>query len=283
MAKTVVGLFQSSTEAETIKQELVRQGFSAGDIRVVAGNQTSTSAAAPGTGTTTGDSNEIGVLSSIKSFFGSFTDAGESDRDYYSQGVTSGGAMLMATVPDNQADALADRLERYGAQDVNEENAGADASSTVRQPVVNTTAASTAATTGSAAIPVVEEELLVGKRQVRTGGVRVYSHLVETPVQENVELTEEHVRVQRNPVNRPIDPSNFEAFKEGTIELTETAEEPVISKQARVVEEVVVGKQTTEHTETIRDSVRHTEVEVENLTPGSTEQKTSTKRQSSGQ
>ena len=53
------------------------------------------------------------------------------------------------------------------------------------------------------------------------------------------------------------------------------AEKAVVSKSARVVEEVVVGKQASEHTETISDSLRHTEVEVERLDGGSTA-KTST-------
>ena len=271
MAKTVVGLFQSMAAAQNIQQRLVSEGYDSQNIRVVS-NEQNTATAAGSTGITgTSQSNDIGVLSSIKSFFGSFSDADESDHSYYSQGVTSGGALLMATVSDNRAEALAARLEQYGAQDVNEKNAGADTATATRQPTVNT------ASTGATAIPVVQEELQVGKRQVQRGGVRVYSHLVETPVQENVELTEEHVRVQRNPVNRPVAASDLESFKEGSIELTETAEEAVVSKQARVVEEVTVGKEVTEHTQTVKDTLRHTEVEVENLTPDLAKQKTASK------
>jgi len=56
-----------------------------------------------------------------------------------------------------------------------------------------------------------------------------------------------------------------EAFREGTLEVTERAEEAVVSKTARVVEEVVVGKQVEEHTETIRDTVRRTDVDVQEV------------------
>ncbi len=121
------------------------------------------------------------------------------------------------------------------------------------------------ATDQEVALPVVEEELQVGKRQVQRGGVRVYTHLTETPVEENVQLREEHVTVDRHPVNRPVSEGELAAFQEGTIEVTETAEEPVIAKQARVVEEVVVGKEATQRTETVRDTVRRTDVEVEPL------------------
>ncbi len=121
----------------------------------------------------------------------------------------------------------------------------------------------------SQAIPVVEEELQVGKRAVQRGGVRVYSRITETPVEEQVRLREEHVRVDRQPVNREATEADFRAGRDQVIEVTEYAEQPVVAKQARVVEEVRVGKEATERTETIRDSVRRSDVEVENLT-GST-------------
>jgi stress response protein YsnF len=54
------------------------------------------------------------------------------------------------------------------------------------------------------------------------------------------------------------------AFEERTIEVHQTAEEPVVNKTARVVEEVVVRKDATERTETVRDNVRWEEVDVQN-------------------
>lgn len=119
---------------------------------------------------------------------------------------------------------------------------------------------------GQTKIPVVEEELQVGKREVEQGGVRVSSHVEERPVEQQVNLREEHVRVERRPVDRPV--GNAEkAFQEGTIEVTEKAEVPVVAKQARVVEEVVIGKEVSERTETVRDTVRKTDVNVEEVKP----------------
>jgi uncharacterized protein (TIGR02271 family) len=114
------------------------------------------------------------------------------------------------------------------------------------------------------AIPVVEEEVAVGKRQVNRGGVRVRSYVRETPVEEQVTLRDEEIRVERRPVNRELADADA-AFREETIELTETDEEAVVEKRARVKEEVLVGKEVHEHTETVRDTVRSTEVEVERL------------------
>jgi uncharacterized protein (TIGR02271 family) len=278
MAKTVVGLFNSTTEAQNIKHELVNEGYAAENIRVVANEQNTgtTGGYASGAGQGSSASQSTGVMASIKNFFGSFTDADESDRNYYSEGVSRGGAILSATVPDDRANALADRLEQYGARDVDAQGSSAVGSTATRTELANMGAANRS-TAEEAAIPVVEEELQVGKRQVRRGGVRVYSHLVETPVEENVQLREEHVRVQRNTVNRPATEADFQAVKGNAIELTETAEEAVVSKQARVVEEISVGKDVTQRTETVKDTVRHTEVEVENTTPDQAKRKATSK------
>ncbi len=82
-------------------------------------------------------------------------------------------------------------------------------------------------------------------------------------MEESIRLQQEHVSVERRSVDRPISPGDLGAFEEGVIELKEFAEVPVVSKTARVVEEVTVGKETGEHDETIKDTVRKTEVDIE--------------------
>lgn len=114
-------------------------------------------------------------------------------------------------------------------------------------------------------IPVVEESLQVGKRTVETGGVRVRSRIVEKPVEETLRLRQEHIVVDRRPVDRAATEADFNNFKEGDIEITERAERAVVGKEARVVGEVAIGKTVEEHDKTITDTVRKTEVEVEKL------------------
>lgn len=128
---------------------------------------------------------------------------------------------------------------------------------------------------GQAVVPVVEEELKVGKRQVDKGGVRVETKVREKPVAETVHLREEKVKVERRPADREATAADT-AFKEGTLELHESAEEAVVSKKARVVEEVVISKQASEHDETVRDTLRKTEVEVAK-TPGTARAKSATR------
>jgi uncharacterized protein (TIGR02271 family) len=101
---------------------------------------------------------------------------------------------------------------------------------------------------------VVKEELEVGKREVQTGGVRVYSRVTERPVSESVNLREEHATIERRAVDRPATATDL---KEGFVEIRETVQQPVVAKTARVVEEVVVSKEASERTETIQDTVRY--------------------------
>ena len=121
-------------------------------------------------------------------------------------------------------------------------------------------------------VQVVEEGLAVGKREVATGGVRVTSRVVETPVEETVRLREERVEAARRPADRKLSPAEADAvFADRTVEMTGTGEEAEVGKTARVVEEVTLGKRAGEREATVRDTVRRTEVEVEQLGPVSHE------------
>lgn len=109
-------------------------------------------------------------------------------------------------------------------------------------------------------IDVVEERLNIAKRQTEGGRVRVRSYVTETPVEQDVELRTEHVNVERRAVDRPADNADF---AERTIEAREYSEQPVVHKEARVVEEINVSKDVDTRVETVRDSVRRTDVEIE--------------------
>jgi uncharacterized protein (TIGR02271 family) len=114
-------------------------------------------------------------------------------------------------------------------------------------------------------IPVIKEDLEIGKREVETGGVRVSSKITERPVEETINLKKERVTVERTPVDRPASEADLRNVTDKEIELTETSEVPVVAKEARVVEEVSVNKDVEEREETVRDTVRSTEVDVEKL------------------
>jgi len=161
------------------------------------------------------------------------------------------------------AHRAAEILDAAGAVDVDERAAQSGYQS--NNYAANTGTQATTNTDGQLSAQVIEENLQVGKRVEQTGGARLRSRIVERPVEASVRLREEHVTVQRNPVNRPATEADFNAFKEGDVEITESAERAVVGKEARVVEEVTLGKEVTEREETIHDTVRKTEVDVEQI------------------
>lgn len=117
----------------------------------------------------------------------------------------------------------------------------------------------------SGKVDVVEEHMEVGKREVETGGARISSRIVERPVEERVRLKEEHVEVNRKPVDRPANSADLKNYENRTIEEHETSEVPVVNKEARVVEEVSLEKDVDTREEVIKDKVRKTEVDVDHL------------------
>ena len=153
-----------------------------------------------------------------------------------------GKTLVVAQAPDQKIDQAVAIIERH-------ETAGGEASKEQGETVQE-----------------VEEELSVGKRKAATGGVRVTTSVSETPVEETVTLREEKVEAERKPADRKLSPEEAEAAFQGkTVEVLATSEEAEVSKQARVVGEVAVGKQVEEREETVKDTVRRTEVEVEEV------------------
>jgi uncharacterized protein (TIGR02271 family) len=254
MATSVVGLFDKESQAQEVADELIAQGIPRGAIEIIKGQKTETAA------------------SSAKSFFQRLAEklgiSGDHHIDPYDEGVRRGGTLEVVEVADEQADAVVVAMQRHGAVNVDERAGGFQT-----QPgrpataVASTTIPTAAATTASAevAVPVIEEELHVGKRVVQRGGVRVFTHVSERPVEEEVRLREERVKVERHPTDRPVTSADLRSFEQESFEIPERAEEAVVQKQARIVEEVVVSKQVSEHTESVRDTLRRTDVEVESI------------------
>lgn len=114
----------------------------------------------------------------------------------------------------------------------------------------------------SEVIPVIREELEVGKREVETGGVRLRSRIVEQEVSEDIHLRQERVNVESREVDRSATDDDFNRA-ETELEMREREEVPVVHKEARVVEEISLNKEVTERDEVINDTLRSTEVDVD--------------------
>ena len=255
MTKTIVGLFDTAAEAKRAVVGLVESGISREDIGITSRDYTGYE----GEGRV--ESGDEGVGDKLSNFFsGLFGD--DESASHYSEAVTRGGTVVTV---DCESDEAADRAEavmnRFGGETDEHGDSHREAAYAGRE--VRESSPANLAEGGEARIPVIEEELHVGKREVEGGGVRVRTRVVERPVEEAVRLREERVNVERRPVNRPVSEADINAFREGTFELTERSEEAVVAKQARVVEEVAINKEVGERTETVRDTVRRTDVDVE--------------------
>jgi uncharacterized protein (TIGR02271 family) len=261
MSKTLVGLYDTHAEATQVVDALSKNNFQRSNIDLVGHN---------------GGSHSDGHMRDLVK---RLTDRGMPDDDasLYAEGVRRGGSLVFVEASDTQEKRGLEIMERFHPIDIHERRAhwrqegwnrfdpkAAPYTETeVHQERERYNRRGTAAGDVETTIPVVEEEVTVGKREVERGRVRVRTYTEERPVEKSVQLREEHVTVDRRPVDRPATEADFKAAAAETIEVTEMAEEPVVSKRARVVEEVVVRKEVDEHTETVRETARRTDVEVD--------------------
>lgn len=256
--KTIVGLYKSVDEANKVKSALGSEGFSADKITVIDQSPDSYS-----TGYEQERPEDGTVGGKIKHFFSSLSGSDDAAHESYHQGVSQGGALLAVKAEDGRAEEVADLLHQHGATEI--EGGYGDstyAGGNSKNDLAGTRDYEGKTPTDAQVIPIVEEELLVGKRSVERGGVRIYSHMVEKPVSESISLHDERVVMERRAVDRPATEADF-ATGTRAVEVRAMGEEAVVGKTSRVVEEVLVGKQASDRTEEISDTVRHTEVDVE--------------------
>ncbi|HEY8461272.1 MAG TPA: DUF2382 domain-containing protein [Blastocatellia bacterium] len=236
MKNVVIGLFDNRARAQTVTQELIGEGFDRGDIHLASSESEFRNAVAD-------------------------TNLSSDETSYYIGEIRRGAAAVtVAANPDRVERAVrimnAHKARIAGREGLGGERRGLESEGLRREEREMT-------------FPVVEEELRIGKRMAERGGVRIYNRVTERPVEQQVNLREERIKVEHRPVDRPASEQDLNLLREGRqVDLIETVEEPVVAKEAHVVEEVVVKKEVVEHPETIRDTVRRTEVEVERVAGG---------------
>ena len=276
-SRTLAAFFDTKGAAEKAISDIEALGIPKQNITMVAGGSTSA------VGSTATAPQHEGFLQSLKDLF-----MPEEDQYSYAEGLRRGGYLVSIKSDQASYDRVLDILDRDGAVDMDEREttwrsegwkgyqAGAVpmAAGTLATTDTTTRTASLTAparpilATGTATqgsdemIPVYEESIQVGKREVSHGRLRVRSYVVETAVNEQVSLRTENVSIARRPVDRAVSATDA-MFQDRVIEVEEFAEEAVVSKQARVVEEISLHKEARDRTETITDTVRHTEVEIE--------------------
>jgi len=255
MTQTVVGIFDSKSDAKKAVEELRNIGFKID--RVDTSNAT-----VQNPSNSSSSFKDSSDKDGIGGFFKSLFNDDERNANAYSEVARRSDSVVTVHADSkDEAHKAAQILDKYGSVDVEERSMQYGRPSDTR--TTGTTGA--AATAGQTNIPVIEENIEVGKRQVETGGARIRSRIVERPVEEHLRLRSEHVKVERREVDRPASEADFNKFKEGDMKVTERAEVPVVNKEARVVGEVSIGKEVEERDQVVKDTLRSTEVDVDKI------------------
>ena len=258
--QTITAFFDTRSDATKAVNHLVDAGIARANIRLMPETGPSSESA---TFESSHEANRSAydATRDEKGFWASLGDMffPNEDRYTYAKAMSRGSIMVSATVDEKDAGRAKAILEEDGTVNIDERE------SSWRKagwPGYQDTSSTREAATGNQSIPIVEEQIKVGKRQVSGGSVKVRSYVVETPISEKISLRSESVNVERRPADRAA-AIGEDAFRERTIEVRATSEEAVVSKTARVTGEVVVTKDSKTRTETVQDKVRRTEVDVE--------------------
>jgi uncharacterized protein (TIGR02271 family) len=248
----VVTLFDTAEHAEAARRNLENAGFSTTDISIV------------GKLGLPGDASALRRPALWQKLFG--RDIEEHEARVYGKTVEAGGVVLTLRTPDSQLSKAMGILNQHNVVDVKTRAIEAGWLAKEVVPEIKTTPAPVRPLTTDIGkgevLRLAEEQLEVGKRLITEGTTRIRRFVVEKPVEAQVTLHEEHVEIVRRAVADPAFAKDID-WTDRTIEIIETIEQPVVSKSTHIAEEVVIGKKGTDRVETVKDTVRRQQVEVE--------------------
>ena len=263
--QTIIAAFDDRASAQRAVNRLTHGGFSDDAIHLQSGYDETQSLDDDGRPSTAESSN--GFFYEVGNFFGSlFSDAEDKSKsENYAEAIRRGSTVVVVdAATDADVDKAKALLHEAGAVDIDERAegwkrdgwTGFDANAgQMHSPDIDVDL--------QTVMPVVQEEMQVGKRSVDAGSVRVVRRVTETPVSKMISLRQERATIERRPVDRVASAEESANFEDQTFEIRERSEQAVVSKTARVVEEVVIGKQITETNETVEGTVRRTDVDVQ--------------------
>lgn len=249
----IVAAYDKVGKAREAAHALEASGFPPGDISLL--NRDTLSAS---------EVREAGIW---RRLFG--RNVGDHESTVYTRTIESGGALLTLRALDTEVPRAMKILDVHQPVDMNERLAHFNTSSASTTSAVPTTRTAAVPPIGTGITPVTEEvlrlaeeQLDVGKKVVEIGKARVRRFIVEKPVESRVTLHEEHASMTRRPVTDTGLAKDVD-WSDKTFEITETAEQPVVTKSAHIAEEVVIRMEGSDHVETVRDTLRRQQVELE--------------------
>ena len=251
----VVAVYDTEANANAALKSLVTAGYDTDDISVIRSEGEAVKAGLY----------EPGIWQRL---FG--RDLEHREATVLSRSFKEGSVIVSVRVPESEAPKVMTLLDSHKPVDVLD-----------RAKAYGLAGATAGTLKGSASSKVAEEELLrvaeeqlnVGKRMFESGHTRVRRYVIEKPVEADITLHEEHAEVIRRAISDPAYLKDID-WADKTIEVVETAEEPVVNKTVRFTEEVVIRRQSSDHTQTVHDTVRRQQVEVDHLPVGAGTKKT---------
>ena len=230
--KTVIALFDDRDEAMRAYAALQEEGFAQADLDIL----------------TNDDKDDEPKLALMRE------NIPAPDVDVYLQGVKDGGTIITANVADSAVERAAGVMSSFNMVNIRERAATLQGVyAQLSDPAQNENV-----------LEVIEENLEVGKEEVERGRMRIYTVVTEREVEQDVKLRDETLKVTRRPVNREVS-INPDLFKQKSFEMVEVDEIAKVRKTARVVEEVSLGKEVVEKIETIKETLRRQDVEIEEV------------------
>jgi uncharacterized protein (TIGR02271 family) len=233
--RTVIGLFDDQKEAMQAYAALAQEGYAKADLDIL----------------TSDDADDKPKLEHMKEW------VPQPDLNIYLEGVRQGGTLITANVVNSAAARAAEIMSGYKMVNIK------DRATELQKVQTNLTTLSDPAKSDNV-LEVIEESLEVGKEAVERGRMRIYNVVTAREVKQDVGLRDEALRVTRRPAGRAVTISP-DLFKERSFEMVEVDEIAKVGKTARVVEEVSLGKDVAEKLQTITETLRRQDVQVEEV------------------
>jgi len=245
----VVAVYDTAAHAEAAVEILKSAGYSVHDISITRN----------GNDEPTAELIEPGFWHRL---FGRYISLRETSAN--GQTIVRGGTVVTVRVPESEVPKVIEILDACQSVDVRDRARTHGSSAALPKVVVPPPTSAANVSKDEEVVRLAEEQLIVAKRQVDAGITRVRRFSVEKPVEASVTLHDEHVEVMRRAIPDPDYMKDID-WRDETIEVTETTEQPVLNKMVRVTEEVVVRRKGSDHIETVHDTVRRQQLEVERV------------------
>jgi uncharacterized protein (TIGR02271 family) len=265
--ETLVAAFDTKDHATAAVNALKAGGFHSDDISIVDSTRL-----AAGKGVTAADPKRIGLWQWL------FGDINRYEANVYADTIKEGGTVVAVRVPPDQVAQASGILDLHHPINVPDRavTAGFAPVAHVETAVKEIASVPLAAAQAVAVTPklaevhgdtlrLAEEQLQVGKKLVETGRTRVRRFTTERDVAQDVTLHEEHAEVLRKALSaQPAELTDVD-WADSTLEVVETKEQALVSKTARLVEEVSLRRKGDDHVETIHEKLRRQQAEVEQV------------------